>query len=641
MGVQWSPDSRYLAVGEVRVDRLHLDIWDRETGEWTEVTVPDGRELAVRGGALARWTRGGRALVVTLHPVGWRAEASGEFGRLTRGPIVVQSSDEPFLAWDALRARSAIVSVARYDVESARVTEIIPTTKVNGYRLTDDDSSIVFDEDITEETSYERIFGRRSSVKVVSMSGGEPKVVIESTEEVSPTWARNGRVFAYSDDGDVFVASVDDPEPRRLTGEEEPEEAGESEEEDDELGFSVNSVSPSGGRIVASNKQGLWIIESGDGDRHLILERDEDDEFAPQYRVVDWSPDGELVYLSYASRREWERGLVRYRVDSREMTELAKDDRLYSRIQLSESGSTFVFQSAAGNRPYDLYAADAEFGDVRRLTTLNPGLERKSLSRTELIRYLDVDGKTLHGVAYYPVDYEAGRAYPTIFNVYEDYFDDSFNGTINILTNGGYLVVRPSVNLEIGYPGEAWMKGVTAAANKLIEMGLADPDRLGVHGTSYGGYATNLLVTQTNRFKAAINISGKVDMISFYTDSPRLGVRNIHAPENSQDRIGATLWEQPQKYVAHSAVMFADRIETPLLLITGEQDHNVPMRTTMEMFYALRRLGKTVEWVNYVDGGHGMPTMTAEMVHDYHRRILEWYDRHLKADEEPVAAKSR
>ena len=106
-----------------------------------------------------------------------------------------------------------------------------------------------------------------------------------------------------------------------------------------------------------------------------------------------------------------------------------------------------------------------------------------------------------------------------------------------------HVSVKPSVDFDIGYPGEAWVKGVTAAANKLIEMGVADSAKLGVHGTSYGGYATNLLITQTNRFKAAINISGKVDIISFYTDSPRLGVRNVHAAEKSQDRLGATLWQ--------------------------------------------------------------------------------------------------
>ena len=124
----------------------------------------------------------------------------------------------------------------------------------------------------------------------------------------------------------------------------------------------------------------------------------------------------------------------------------------------------------------------------------------------------------------------------------------------NVLTGHGYVVVHPSVDFEIGFPGEAWLKGVTAAANKLIELGIADSAQpRPCRAQSYGGYATNLLVTQTNRFKAAVNISGKVDMISFYTDSPRLGVRNVNAAEKTQDRIGATMWQQPQKYVAASA----------------------------------------------------------------------------------------
>jgi dipeptidyl aminopeptidase/acylaminoacyl peptidase len=284
---------------------------------------------------------------------------------------------------------------------------------------------------------------------------------------------------------------------------------------------------------------------------------------------------------------------------------------------------------AEGNRPSNVYVADADLRNVKQLTNANPSIGTK-LGRTALIDYLDVDGTKLYGVLYYPVDYREGTRYPTVFIVYETFFDDRFNGTIAYLTSNGYAVMQPSVTLEQGYPGEGWMKGVTAAANKLIDMGIADKDKLGVHGTSYGGYATNLLVTQTNRFAAAINISGKVDMISFYTDSPRLGTRNIHAPERSQDRIGATLWEQPQKYIAHSAIMFADRIKTPLLLMTGKQDPNVPERTTMEMFYALRRLGREVEWVSYVNGGHGMPTTTEAEVIDYHQRILAWYDKYLK-----------
>jgi dipeptidyl aminopeptidase/acylaminoacyl peptidase len=175
------------------------------------------------------------------------------------------------------------------------------------------------------------------------------------------------------------------------------------------------------------------------------------------------------------------------------------------------------------------------------------------------------------------------------------------------------------------------VKGVTSAANRLVEMGVADPDKLGVQGTSYGGYATVLLITQTDRFKAAVNVSGKVDMVSFYTDSPRLGVRNTHAPEKSQDRIGGTLWEYPERYLEHSAVLRADRIKTPLLTISGDQDPNVPASQSREIYYALRRLGKEVEWVRYVNGAHRPPNSVAEAV-DFEQRIVSWYDAHLKKD---------
>jgi dipeptidyl aminopeptidase/acylaminoacyl peptidase len=279
-------------------------------------------------------------------------------------------------------------------------------------------------------------------------------------------------------------------------------------------------------------------------------------------------------------------------------------------------------------RPADLWLGEAARFVPKRLVESNPQWASRALPSTKLVEYLDADGRSQFGVLTMPAG--GGRALPTVFSVYEDFFDDSFDATTMLLASRGYAVMKPSVTFETGYPGEAWLKGVTASANKLIEMGVADSSKLGVHGTSYGGYATNLLITQTNRFKAAINISGKVDLVSFYTDSPRLGVRNVNAAEKTQDRIGATMWEQPQKYVQHSAVMFADRIKTPLLLVTGGEDHNVPAINTREMYFALRRLGKPVEWVNYTNGGHGIPMTNAAEFADWHNRLLGWYDRYLK-----------
>jgi dipeptidyl aminopeptidase/acylaminoacyl peptidase len=441
----------------------------------------------------------------------------------------------------------------------------------------------------------------------------------------------------------VYAGSVDDKDAKQLLGPAEvkrgetPDTSKAARERQARERFSIVRYSPAGGALLASNREGLWLVDVASGTREQIATTDDSSTTSPRVTFAAWSGDGQRVYLNVASRTKWERGILRYDRAAKHLDTLAKDGRSYSGLRLSKDGATAVLTIANGNRPSDVYVGDGDLKNLRRVVESNPQLAQKHFGPTELLTYLDADGHQKYAVVYYPADYQKGKTYPTVFNIYEDFFDDSFNPQLNLIAGRGYVVVQPSVDFETGFPGEAWLKGVTAAANKLIELGVADSARLGVQGTSYGGYATNLLVTQTNRFKAAVNISGKVDLISFYTDSPRLGVRNVNAAEKTQDRIGATMWQQPQKYEQHSAVLFADRITTPLMLVTGAQDSNVPADNTREMYYALRRLGKEVTWVNYMNGGHGAGTATADDFLDMWKRILQFYDVKLKGEKPKVA----
>ena len=154
---------------------------------------------------------------------------------------------------------------------------------------------------------------------------------------------------------------------------------------------------------------------------------------------------------------------------------------------------------AEGNRVADLYVTDAALTAPRLVMAANPQMASKPIPGTELISYLDADGRNQYGVLHYPVGYQKGTRYPTVFLIYESYFDDTWDVVANLLAAKGIAVVKPSVSFEIGFPGEAWLKGVTAAANAVIQMGVADSARLGVQGQSYGGYATNLLITQIGR----------------------------------------------------------------------------------------------------------------------------------------------
>lgn len=649
---RWSPDGARLAllVLDAKSGTYQPALWERESGRLTIVATPPGTYVAEN--SELRWTGDGKRLVYALHSLAWRKTVQDSFAVMTAGPVFVQSSENPFLTWDALRRTANVRSVVAYDIAAAKTVELLPVTMAANWDVSEDGTTLTYNEDITKKTDYDVIFGSDSKLMVRAVACPsanapcpQPRVLLPTLKSTTVVWSEDGAHYAYSKEGRVYIASVADTTPRQVAGppadakrDAPADSSREARERRERERFRVVRYSPANDALLVANSQGFWLLDLPGTSKQLIVESsDSASSTLPRAGFAAWSNDGKMIYFTVASRTKWERGIVRYDRAAGNKQTLISDGRLYSGLRLSKDGRVAALTVAEGNRPPTLYVADADFSSMRPVADANPQLAIKRFGPTGLVNYLDSDGHSKNAVVYYPVGYEPGKSYPTIFIVYEDFFDDTFDPVANVLTAHGYVVVKPSVDFDIGYPGEAWIKGVTAAANKLIEMGIADSARLGVHGTSYGGYATNLLITQTNRFKAAINISGKVDIISFYTDSPRLGVRNVHAAEKSQDRLGATLWQQPQKYVQHSAIMFADRIQTPLMLITGAQDSNVPADNTREMYYALRRLGKEVVWVNYMNGGHGGGNATAEDVLDMQRRMLAWYDAKLKRPPSKVA----
>ncbi len=648
----WSHDGRRLAVLVTVADAagttgLTLHVWDSETGQLRDVPRSSGPAIAMT--TSLEWSVDDRSVVVALRDPARDAEAAARFKAVTEGPIVVHSSTDPFLEWDDLGRLSRWRSVGQVDVTTGQVTVRVPERKLTDYQVSRDGSFVVFQEDVTEKTDYETIRGTENRLLAWKQGEAEPREIVKAKDMdgLRPRWSDDGRTFAYAKEGQVFVRGLEDAEPRNLTPRPKPpageppvttpDERAEAERPES---FSAGSFNRAGTEILITSRKGWYVASVADGARRQIVTLDPDDDTAPAMSAFDWAPDGSAIYATWAARDRWERGIVRIDARSGEVTPLVKDSRLWRGVTLTRDGRRFVGSVSDGDRPNELFVADAGFGSVKTITDLNPWLATRTLPKSELVKYRDADGEELYGVLRYPAGYRPGETYPTVFEIYETFFDNGFNARAAFLTSHGYAVFHPSVHLVVGRPGESWVKGVTAAANKLIDMGVADPDRLGVHGTSYGGYATVLLITQTDRFKAAINVSGKVNMVSFYTDSPRLGVRNIHAPENSQDRIGGSLWEYPERYLEHSAVMRADRITTPLLNITGDQDPNVPASQSREIYYALRRLGKDVEWVRYVNGAHRPPNSVEESI-DFENRILAWYDKYLKKAEEAPVSKGR
>lgn len=638
----WSPDGTRLAMFVIDRDAQQLQVWDRASGKVTTAKIPMGQYIAEF--SELRWSGDGRSLAFAVRSDAWKTRALQRFNELTRSPIVVLDGSDDFLEWDAMNRMSLERSIVSWNWATGAMRTLHAEGRIGSWVLARNDSALTVSEDITKKTDYDVIGGREYKLVAQGIAGGNPRTLYPSLKNVNLQWSEDGTRYVATREGRVYLGTVADTARKQLLG-----PTGSGPDTDTSAAararrskerFSAVRWSPQGDAILASNSEGFWVVDLASGDKKLVATLPDSTSLAPRPQLAAWSTDGRYLYFSENSRTRWDRAVIRYDRQANQRSELLRGPRYYTGLRLSRNGRTAVFSIAEGNHPNDLYVAGADLANPRRVIESNPQLATKPVARTELLSYLDADGKTQYGVLHYPTDYVKGTTYPTVFIIYEDFFDDSWDGVANLLAAHGYAVVKPSVGFEIGYPSEAWLKGVTAAANAVIQMGVADSSRLGVHGTSYGGYATNLLITQTNRFKAAINLSGKVDIISFYTDSPRLGVRNIHAAEKSQDRIGATLWQQPQKYVQHSAVMFADRIKTPLLLMTGGQDHNVPELNTREMYYALRRLGKPVVWASYVNSGHGTPSTTEAEFVDYHERILGWYDKYLKAGKTKPASVS-
>ena len=597
-GLTWSPDDTQLGYFLMVGGQYQLRVYDIESGNTRSVSLGTTKEISSNSPRI--WAPDGSSVLLSLRPEAWAEEARQAFAVMTSGPVVVQDSRNDFLAWDrvrnlASRQVAALVSVSRGSVE------VKP-----------------------QKTAYERNEGTEYEILKLVLDGSAPESIVASSERrTNPNWNKAGDAFVYSEEGNVFLRKLEEDSTTNLT---EQHRGSVSEDDSTKMSFSPMRWSPDDQNILMSSQTGWHILSPDDGGLELVLPLEEDEESRPSRSVQSWSEDGRYIYFTYSASDEWQRGLKRLDLQSGVIETMMLDENLYRSFNFSDDGGTVIYRMSDGNRPDEIWAASENFSERKQLTDLNSQLADLPLSKTELIEYLDIDGNTLYGILYYPVGYEPGRKYPLVAEIYEQFFDNGYNENMNLITAQGWFGFRPSVRFEEGFPGEAWLKAVPSAINKLVDRGIVDNDKIGVYGQSYGGYAVNLLITQTDRFAAAANVSGKVNMISFLGDSPRITTRNYRAAEIGQDRIGATLWEQPQKYIEHSAIMFADRINTPLLMLSGEGDWNVPATNQREMYYALRRLGKEVVWVNYMSGGHGAGrASSAEDFVDHWERMFDWF----------------
>jgi dipeptidyl aminopeptidase/acylaminoacyl peptidase len=222
-------------------------------------------------------------------------------------------------------------------------------------------------------------------------------------------------------------------------------------------------------------------------------------------------------------------------------------------------------------------------------------------------------------------------------NLNSHYAPEPYRSYINFsfYASRGYLVFVPDIPYKIGYPGESALEAVMSGVTALMDEGFVDRDRIGVQGHSWGGYQTAYLVTRTNLFAAAEAGAPVANMISAYGGIRwGTGMSRMFQYERTQSRIGGSLWEYPLRYIENSPIFMADRIETPLLIMHNDGDTAVPWYQGIELFVALRRLGKPVWMINY-NGEPHWPTTYANK-RDWTIRMQQFFDHYLKDAPAPV-----
>ena len=309
----------------------------------------------------------------------------------------------------------------------------------------------------------------------------------------------------------------------------------------------------------------------------------------------------------------------------------------------AKDAEVLLFTQSAFDQYPDLWVSGLDFAP-NRVSHLGAQMEPFTWGTAELRNFLSSDGLPLKGILIKPEDFDPTREYPLLVYIYETLhqglhrFRHPAPGTSvspSYYVSNEYVMWMPDIEYGTGYPGKDALKCVLPGINMLIAEGFIDADRIGIQGHSWGGYQISYMVTQTNIFAAAEAGAPVSNMTSAYGGIRwQSGMVRQFQYEQTQSRLGASLWEVPLRYVENSPIFWADNIETPLLIIHNDADGAVPWYQGIEFIMALRRLEKRAWMFNYNGEAHGLRKRVNQK--DYTVRMQEFFDHYLKDETPPL-----
>ncbi|MEQ9413622.1 MAG: prolyl oligopeptidase family serine peptidase, partial [Cyclobacteriaceae bacterium] len=365
-------------------------------------------------------------------------------------------------------------------------------------------------------------------------------------------------------------------------------------------------------------------------------------ELDDEERFID--PSKELLLSSFDETTKAS-GFYTLSLKNGKLTKRISDDFRFGNVEKAKLADQLLFTRESFREFPDVWTTtDTKFSNIKKLSEANPQMKNYFWGNVSLVKWNSLDNVPLEGLLYKPEGFDPSKKYPMIVYFYERNSDNlhdythptPLRSTINRTTyvSDGYLVFVPDIVYKIGFPGESAYNSIMPGVTSLMEKGFVDEKNIGIQGHSWGGYQAAYLVTRTNLFKAAEAGAIVANMTSAYGGIRwGSGMSRMFQYERTQSRIGGTLWEKPLLYLENSPLFFADKIETPVLLLHNDADTAVPWYQGIEMYMAMRRLNKPVWMLNYNGEPHWPVKRENRM--DFQIRMKQFFDFYLKGAEEP------
>ncbi|MDT8369062.1 MAG: prolyl oligopeptidase family serine peptidase [Longimicrobiales bacterium] len=604
--------------------------------------LPEGRVISER--AALRWSDdatvlllGTKAQAEALEPWPDDALPLADVNIWHGADDRIQAEQQRSLERDRARTDLAALQIAEkrvvpIETEALRVDEITPDAR---WAIARDGSAYLSD--------WRPAYG--DFVRIDLRSGARVPVVERQlrTLGISP----DGAWWLYWREGDIWAYEVAEDAHRNLTAR-APVDFTDAEYDyhGEHPPYGVEGWAEGGAGVILAHRHDLWL-QPLDGAPARLLTEGIGSENRLRLRVVRTDPEAEWIdldaplLLSAFSDATKDEGW--YELDDGTMRRITLEAARFRSLEKASDVDVYLYTRQTFRDFPDLYVSGPDLGERERVTEANPQQTDYLWARRILFDYALADGTPLQGTLAIPETYQAGDRLPMIVRFYEKYSQDlhlyptpgyrhapNFAGYVS----NGYLVMQPDVHFRVGSSHSDMLEAVEAATRAVIEMGYADPDRIGLSGHSYSGGGAAYIATRSKLFAAVAHGAAPINLVSEFNQLFVGSGQNNHRYDTyGQGRYATNPYDDFDLYRDQSPISGVETMDTPVLYLHGEEDPIVNWEQGLEWYNALRFLGKPIIWLSYPDEGHGLRKLENRI--DFQYRLRQFFDHHLKGSPAP------